>query len=85
METQKIQTRTNQQFAHVLRFNCPRCSKSISAVRFSENMSREAIAPLMFQQRCECGWSGQLAGLSATRHAVKSVLEPTPESDPAQE
>jgi hypothetical protein len=81
MEPLEIPPRINQKFAHVLRFNCPSCSKSISAVRFSENMSREMIAALPFPQRCDCGWSGQLAGFTATRHAVSSANEP--EYDPA--
>ena len=75
MEQVKIPTRTNQQFAHVLRFKCPRCAKSINAVRFSEDMSREMIAPLVFQQRCDCGWAGQSTGLAATRHTIKFANE----------
>jgi predicted RNA-binding Zn-ribbon protein involved in translation (DUF1610 family) len=63
--------RNEQKFAHVLRFKCPNCGKSITAVRCSEKMSREKIAPLLFQQACGCGWSGKLAGLAATRHSVE--------------
>jgi predicted RNA-binding Zn-ribbon protein involved in translation (DUF1610 family) len=82
MEALNNPTRTNQKFAHALRFNCPSCGKSISAMRFSENMSREMIAPLLFHQRCDCGWEGQLAGLAATRHAV-TFATAFAESDPA--
>ena len=75
MQSLKIRTRMNQQFAHVLRFNCPSCGKSMTAVRVSEHMSREMIAPLMFQQTCDCGWSGQLAGLVATHHSIQFAEE----------
>jgi predicted RNA-binding Zn-ribbon protein involved in translation (DUF1610 family) len=60
-----------RKFAHILHFRCPNCGKRIKAVRANESMSREHIARLMFQPRCACGWSGQLAGFNAIQHAVE--------------
>lgn len=61
---------TNEQYTHVLLFACPVCERPLSATCFSMRSNLEVAEAEWFTPRCHCGWTAELAGMTATKHWV---------------
>ena len=59
------------QYAHVLLFACPECERPLIAVCVSANKNLEAAEASWFSAKCHCGWTGDVSGVTATKHWVQ--------------
>jgi hypothetical protein len=59
------------QYAHVMLFACPHCARPLVVTCISSNKSLELAEAAWFSPTCHCGWTGDLAGITATRHWVE--------------
>jgi len=59
------------QYAHVMLFACPHCARPLVATCVSSNKNLELAEASWFSPTCHCGWSGDLAGITANRHWVE--------------
>jgi hypothetical protein len=69
------------QYAHVLLFACPLCGRPLASACFNTKMSLEDADAHWFNPHCHCGWTGDVAGVSAVKHWVTpwhSMLEVGP-------
>jgi hypothetical protein len=60
-----------EQYAHVLLFACPRCNRPLSSTCVSSNKNLEIAEAKWFTPHCHCGWSGDVAGITAVQHWVE--------------
>jgi hypothetical protein len=65
-----IETRDSS-FAHVVLFKCPSSKHPIGTSFLSNKKNLEEVDSHSFQLRCECGWAGEMLGISR----VKSWVE----------
>lgn len=61
---------SDEQFVHVLLFECPKCGKPLSSAVATSERNLENTDGHLFTLRCECGWAGSQMGLSAKKHWV---------------
>jgi hypothetical protein len=66
------------QFAHVLLFACPACSRPLAAACNSTGRNLEEADRHYFQPHCHCGWTGDVIGMKAIKHWVEPWLDNTP-------
>jgi hypothetical protein len=64
------------QFAHVILFCCPNCSRPLASACASERRNLEVADAHFFNPHCHCGWSGPVAGLEGVRHWVEPWVLP---------
>jgi hypothetical protein len=67
---------TTEQYAHVLLFACPRCDRPLSATCLSDQRNLEGAEGTWFSPHCHCGWTGDLAGVTAMKHWVEPWPRP---------
>jgi hypothetical protein len=60
----------SEQYVHVLLFACPICERPLSATCVSVRSNLETAEAQWFTPHCHCGWTGELAGITATKHWV---------------
>ena len=60
-----------ERFAHVLLFQCPKCSGPLAISNATANKNLEDIDASSFETWCVCGWFGKFLGLKARRHWVE--------------
>jgi hypothetical protein len=60
-----------EQYAHVLLFACPHCERPLAAVCVSAKRSLEVAEAKWFTSHCHCGWTGDVAGVTAIKHWVE--------------
>lgn len=60
-----------EQYAHVLLFGCPQCDRPLVATCISEKKSLEMAEAKRFNPKCHCGWTGDMAGVTALKHWVE--------------
>jgi hypothetical protein len=60
-----------EQFAHVLLFRCPACSRPLASACASDAVNLEPADAHWFTPRCHCGWSGDVIGITAIKHWVE--------------
>jgi hypothetical protein len=61
-----------QQFAHVLLFSCPECSRPLASACASPNRNLEVADAHWFNPHCRCGWTGDVMGVIAVKHWVEA-------------
>jgi hypothetical protein len=61
-----------EQYAHVLLFACTLCGRPLSSTCLSTRSNLEIAEAEWFTPHCPCGWSGDIAGVTAAGHWVKS-------------
>ena len=59
------------QFAHVLLFACPECGRPLASACFNTKQSLEDADAHWFNPHCPCGWTGDVAGVTAIKHWVE--------------
>jgi hypothetical protein len=67
---------TTDQYAHVLLFACPRCDRPLSATCLSDQRNLEGAEGTWFSPHCHCGWTGDVAGVTAMKHWVEPWPRP---------
>jgi len=59
------------QYAHVMLFACPQCGRPLCSSCASPNKNLEIAEAQWFAPHCHCGWTGEVAGVTAVRHWVE--------------
>lgn len=60
------------QYVHVLLFACPNCDRPLAATCLSTRRNLEIAEAEWFSPHCVCGWSREIAGVTALKHWVES-------------
>jgi hypothetical protein len=66
------------QYAHVLLFACPKCSRALASACNSVKRNLEAGDAHYFQPHCHCGWTGTVMGMEAEKHWVEPWSDQAP-------
>ena len=61
----------HEQYAHVLLFACPRCGLPLAATAINARKNPEIAEAKRFNLPCQCGWTGEIAGVTAVKHWVE--------------
>jgi hypothetical protein len=68
----------SSQFAHVLLFACPVCSRPLATACNSTRQNLEIADGHYFQPHCHCGWTGTVMGLEAVKHWIEPWSDEAP-------
>jgi len=60
-----------ENYAHVLLFACPNCERPLVSACASTKKNLEVAEAEWFAPHCLCGWTGDLAGVTALKHWVE--------------
>jgi len=63
------------EYAHVFLFRCPGCHGALTSVCFKSESNLETADVHVFRPTCDCGWTGELAGLLLSAYAGKQLSE----------
>jgi predicted RNA-binding Zn-ribbon protein involved in translation (DUF1610 family) len=66
------------QFAHVLLFSCPQCGRPLASVCANRALNLKEADAHWFTPHCQCGWSGEVIGVTAVRHWVEPWSDKAP-------
>jgi hypothetical protein len=61
-----------EQFAHVMLFQCPQCGRPLASACASTKQNLEGADAHWFNPHCHCGWTGAVIGLTAVKHWVEA-------------
>ena len=64
--------KNTEQYVHVLLFACPECDRPVTACCVSEKRNLEIGDASWFRPHCYCGWTGDVAGVTALKHWVET-------------
>ena len=62
---------SQEQFVHILLFQCPGCRNPVSSTVTTSERNPEETDARSFVLNCSCGWMGTQMGLNARRHWVE--------------
>jgi hypothetical protein len=68
----------SSQFAHVLLFACPVCSRPLATACNSTKQNLEIADGHYFQPHCHCGWTGAVMGMEAVKHWIEPWSDEAP-------
>jgi hypothetical protein len=75
---EELMERKTPQFAHVLLFACPVCTRPLATACNSTKRNLETADGQYFQPHCHCGWSGDVIGMKAIKHWVEAWPDSAP-------